>query len=202
MPKSLLLAGLLLGLASCQSERLRLSPTGVYSTAASFRQQQPSLAGSQVSRSWLRRRVFVADPAASGSRTKVSLDTVWGYAGANGRAYRVFKRGTYQVEQPDTLTIYSQQELKYLPNSSPGSNVLLPETNYYFSAGLAGPVQPLTKKNLRRAFANNPTFLQLLQHLKWSQALTASPAQPTVSRTYKIVDLYRQSLALPTAQPC
>ena len=187
MLKSLLLATLLPGLVSCEVSH-PLYPTGIYRTAVTFRQRQPSLAGTKADLTAFQHKVFVIDKAnRSSPRIKIALDSVWGYATTDGQAYRTYQRGAYKVAQEDTLMIYSRHVGK--------------TTNYYFSAGLAGPVIPLNKKRLRREFANNTVFINLLDQLRWYESPLALVQAPTSYKTYKVAALYRQSLTLPGNQP-
>ena len=196
MPKNLLFIGLLLGLAACQTTRT-FYPTGIYATAAAFRQQRPSLAGTQAGRAFFQRKAFVVNPAVGRARTKVPFDNLWGYAAADGRAYRVFRNQEFQVEQADTLTIYSQL-------ISTGPTAATPqqyERHFYFSVGLAGPVQALTTRRLKQTFAHNPAFLDLLKRRPWLESIVATDRRPDGLETYRLVTLYRQSLALATTPP-
>lgn len=190
MIKYLLLAGLL-GLAGCQTSRPQ-SPTGIYKTAAAFRRQQPSLAGLNAGKVFLARKVYVLNaPGSSERRTKVSLDSVWGYAGANHAAYRLYKHAAYEVEQADTLSIYSRLV----------SNGKTQQRIYFFSQGLTGPVQRLSKKYLKQTYADNPRFLDQLASMKWYHSLAFHESPPAGPRSFRLATLYRQSLGLPTISP-
>jgi hypothetical protein len=184
MLKSLLLVAAVGGLAGCQASR-PFYPTGLYRTAADFRNQQPALPGTKAGRTSFGRKAFVVETAGSTShRTKIPLDSLWGYA-AEGWAYRIFRRGVCKVKQNDTLVIYSQHVGK--------------STHHYFSAGLTGPVTLLTKKKLQQAFATNNAFITLLKQLKWHESVLAVQQAPGSYKSYRIVALYRQSLGLPTS---
>lgn len=196
MSKILPFTGLLLGLAACQTSR-PFYPTGIYTTAAAFRQRQPSLPGTQAGRAFFQRKAFVVSRVGGRPRTKVPFDNLWGYAGADGRAYRVFQRREYQVEQADTLTIYSQLLTTTATPSAPQQF----QQQYYFSAGPDGPVQVLSMRRLKRTFATNRAFLSLLKQRPWLESLVATDRQPGTSPTYRLVRLYRQSLALPAQPP-
>ncbi|QKG55625.1 hypothetical protein GKZ68_02615 [Hymenobacter sp. BRD128] len=186
MVKQLLWAGLL-GLAGCQTSRPQ-SPTGIYKTAAAFRQRQPSLAGLNAGKVFLARKVYVVNAPGSGERrTKVSLDSVWGYAGSNHVAYRLYKHAAYEVEQADTLSIYSRLT----------SNGKTQQRIYFFSQGLTGPVQRLSKKYLKQAYADNPRFLDPLASMKWYHSLAFYESPPAGPRSFRVVALYRQSLGMP-----
>jgi hypothetical protein len=187
MLKPLLLAALLLGLVGCEASH-PLYPTGIYRTAAAFRRRQPSLAGTKAGLTAFQHKVFVINQLSkSARRTKTALDSVWGYAAADGQAYRTYRRGAYKVAQEDTLMIYSRHEGK--------------ATHFYFSTGLAGPVIALNKKMLRQTFADNTAFINLLGQLRWYESPLAPVQAPTTYKTYKIAALYRQSLTLPGTQP-
>jgi hypothetical protein len=178
---------LLFGLAACQSSR-PLSPTGIYKTAQAFRQQRPSLPGTNAGRVFLARKLYVVAPAGSGkARAKIALDSVWGYAGANHEAYRVYRRRAYRVEQADTLAMYSQVV----------SNGKSQQTIYFFSQGLNGPVERLSKKRLKQAYAAYPHFLELLGSVKWYQSLAAYEVPAAGTRSFRLVSLYRQAIGLP-----
>jgi hypothetical protein len=191
MRHALIVSTLLLGAAACQSSR-PLSPTGIYKTAEAFRQQQPSLPGSRAGRVLFSRKLYVLAPTGSGKqRTKVAVDSVWGYAGANQEAYRIYRHRAFRVEQADTLSVYSRVV------SSGKSR----QTIYYFSQGLNGPVERLSKKYLKRTYASSPRFLELLGSLKWYQSVAAYESPAAGPRSYRLVSLYRQSLGLPAAHP-
>jgi hypothetical protein len=187
MRHPLVFSALLVGLAACQSSR-PLSPTGIYKTAQAFRQQQPSLPGTNAGRVFMGRKLYVVAPTSSGKqRTKIALDSAWGYAGANHEAYRLYRRQAYRVEQADTLAVYSRVV----------SNGRSQQIVYYFSQGLNGPVERLSKKRLKRAYAASPSFLALLGSVKWYQSLAAYEAPASGPRSFRLVSLYRQSLGLP-----
>jgi len=188
---ALLLSTLLLGAAACQTGR-PLSPTGIYKTAGAFRQQQPSLLGDRAGQLLFSRKLYVVAPAGSSKlRTKIASDSVWGYAGANREAYRLYRRLAYRVEQVDTLSVYSRVV----------SNGKSQHTIYYFSQGLSGPVMRLSKKYLKRTYAGNSRFLELLASLKWYQSVAAYESPAMGPRAFRLVALYRQSLGLPASYP-
>jgi hypothetical protein len=190
----LVAASLALSLSACQSSRL-VYPTGIYKSAASFRQQRPNTPGTQAGRVLFQRKLFVETAAAGGhDRTKVALDSAWGYAAANGAAYRVYRRQAFRVEQVDSLVLYSHQD--YLPDPAyvATATPLHHTTRYYFSNGLTGPVQLLTRKRLKRTFATNLAFVRLLDQ-RLFHSLTAREQQGSDPNTYRVVALYRQSLA-------
>ena len=189
--KLLLSAALGLGLSACQTGRPPY-PTGIYRTAADFRQQRPALAGAKAGRVFLARKVFVTNaPGSVERRTKVSQDSTWGYAGADHQAYRLTRHGAYRVEQTDTLMVYSRQE-----GSGRQRRIA-----YYFSAGLSSPVHPLSNRWLKRTYPDNIVFLQSLKHAKWYQPLAAHAQQPLALKSFWLVALYRQSLGLPASYP-
>lgn len=177
-----LLLGALALLAACQGTR-PLYPTGLYRTAGDFRLHRPALAGFRAGRVPLARKLYVR--TAPGEHQKVPLDSLWGYAGADHEAFRVYQRGTYQIEQVDTVVVYSRHK---------GKNI-----HYYFSAGLAGPVIQLSSHKLKQAFASNPTFLRLLKQRRWYQSLDATQSPAGAPKAYRLVALYRQSLGLPAS---
>ena len=189
-------AGLALGLAGCQSSRA-VYPTGIYQSAISFRQQRPSTPGTQAGRVVFRHKLFVEAATPTGShRTKVAMDSAWGYADAQGSAYRVYRGQAYRVAQVDSLVVYTHQE--YLPDPAyvATATPLRPTTQYYFSNGLTGPVQFLNRKRLKRTFAANRAFVQLLDRQLFT-SLTATTRQAPDPGAYRVVALYRQSLAQP-----
>ena len=193
----LVVVSLTLSLAGCQSSRL-VYPTGIYKSATSFRQQRPNTPGTQAGRVLFQRKLFVETAAAGGhDHTKVALDSAWGYAAANGAAYRVYRRQAFRVEQVDSLVLYSHQE--YLPDPAYAATAtpLQHTTRYYFSNGLNGPVQLLTRKRLKRTFATNLAFVQLLDQ-RLFHSLAAREQQGSDPNTYRVVALYRQSLAFAT----
>lgn len=180
------LLALLLGslaLPACRSSLLTY-PSGLYRTAADFRQHQLTPVGTGASRLVL--ACQASRQAGPGERRQLPLDSLWGYAGIDRAAYRVYRCRAYQVEQADTLAVYS-----VLVGTSKRSH-----RAYYFSSGLGGPVERLPKRRLRQAFASNPTFLALLGQLPWQQLLSDPVAG---SGGYRVVALYRQALALPAA---
>ncbi len=180
-----------LALAGCQTS-YPTYPTGIYRTAAELRQQQPSLPGTQARTNFFHSKLLVTNPDGAGSagvqRLKVPADSAWGYANG-GRAYRVCRQGRYRgefrVEQRDTLTVYSRPEGKTVA--------------YYVSVGLHGPLVPLYQRALRRAFADNSTFLASLARLRWYESSQVAVRVPTGGWRFRVVDFYRQSLGLPPA---
>ena len=193
MRYTLLAASLALGLSACQISRTTY-PTGIFTSAAAFRQRQPSLVGDKAGRVVFRRKLFVEGPTTP--RTTVAMADAWGYADTRGTAFRVFKGHPFQVEQADSLVLYSNQEYKsdpaYVATATPNKLT----TAYYFSRGLTGPVQPLTRRRLRRTFADSPTFLGLLDQ-RPHRSLLANQSPATAPPSYRVVALYRQSLAQP-----
>jgi hypothetical protein len=189
--KFLVLVGPGLMLGACQASRPPY-PTGIYRTAADFKQQRPALAGTNAGQVFLARKVFVTNASGSADRrTKVLRDSTWGYAGADHQAYRLTEHGAYRVEQSDTLMMYSRQE-----GSGRQQRIA-----YYFSAGPSSPVHPLNNKWLKRTYPNNAAFLQSLNHAKWYQSLATHVQQPPALKSFRLVSLYRQSLGLPTSYP-
>ncbi len=177
------------GLASCQTTR-PFFPTGVYATGTAFQHQHPSLAGTDTGPTFLHRKITVDNPAGSErKRVKIPQDSLWGYATAKGRAFRLFQKQHYEIVQADSFVLYSQVRPSLTSQlQQPGE---LTTTDYFFSVGYNGPVLQLRKKTLRRAFATNPAFLRLLKQNKWNHPLLAYDEQ---ARRYRIVALYQESL--------
>lgn len=157
-------------------------PTGVYKTAGAFLRQVPTLAGTGAHRTFFNTSIVVVNRgSAEVCRTKYPRNAVWGYVDGGGGSWRIVHNQSYQVEQTaDSLAVYSQHV---------GGKA--PHTNYFFSNGLAGPVQRLSKRGLRNVFMNDlPEFVRLVSALRWFQGLTGSVAP---SAEYRVVSLYRQA---------
>lgn len=171
-------------LAACQGTR-PLYPVGLYRTAADFRVHHPTPVGTRAGRVLPARAAYVE--TSFDARRRVALDSLWGYAGVDGAAYRVYRHQAYQLEQVDTLTIYS-----VLTSADKRSF-----RSYYFSSGLNGPVQHLTRRQLQQTFAGNPAFLVLLRQLPWYQPARGVASSQVGAGGFWVVALYRQALGLP-----
>ncbi|WP_345238506.1 hypothetical protein [Hymenobacter saemangeumensis] len=161
-------------------------PTGVYRTAAQYRRQQPAPACSDVRLSDKRGSLVVTQQRGPARlKTLVPLDSVWGYVNGNGRSYRLYRGEEFQIQQADTLSIYSFQHLSHGPyQPSTGS--------YFFSRGLNGMIFPLTQKNLRLAYeASNPAFVEAIKDLGFTQSLSD---YDVAAGSFRVVKLYRSTL--------
>jgi hypothetical protein len=89
-------------------------------------------------------------------RVVLDPDQVWGYETRNGQRYRHFDRQYYQLRELSPITIYSQTYSTMI-GTAPQT-----QTDYFFSRTPDAPVYPLRKRFLRKAFADDPTFVRLI----------------------------------------
>lgn len=81
---------------------------------------------------------------------------VWGYETRTGQRFRHFDREYYLLEELGPITIYSQT-FDYFLGGVPQT-----QTSYFFSRTPDAPIFPLRKRFLREAFADDPTFIRLI----------------------------------------
>jgi hypothetical protein len=173
-------------------------PVGVYRSAAQYRQQKPAPAGDDVRVSEKRGGLIVTRRSGPGRlKTIVPLDSAWGYVNGNGRSFRLFRGQEYQIQQADTLTIYSSLstgvagERMTRSMASVASNTYTAQ-RYFFSRGLTGLIFPLNEKNLRLAYeASNPAFVSALKTMGFTQSLSDYDAK---AGSFRVVQLYRQNM--------
>lgn len=99
-------------------------------------------------------------------------DSVWGYKNAEGALVRIFKGTHYHVDEWDTPVVYidyrKESVILQSPRTAIGKARLISSLNpsvyknYYFSKDINSPINPMTKKCLKREFSDNPAFLENL----------------------------------------
>ncbi len=78
---------------------------------------------------------------------------IFGFHECDGRDYRFVGTREYRILEARDVLVYSRRR--------GGRHT---HYQYFFSAGAAGPVLPLTREHLKRAFSNNHAFLDALDH--------------------------------------
>jgi hypothetical protein len=183
-------------MAAAQQLPLR-AVVGLYRSAADFRQQRARPAASDVRLSEKRSGVMVIQGEGMGrSKTLVPTDSVWGYVDAKGHRYRLFRGSEFQIQQLDTIVIYSSisanisSQQSGLGAGGPGARVYTAQ-HYFFSRGLNGLIFPLSQKYVRAMFeASSPVFAAAVRNIGPTQALSDYDKR---AQSFRVVLLYRQS---------
>jgi len=162
-------------------------PVGIYRSAAQYHRRQPQPAATDVRRSDKKGSIVAIQQRGPGKlKIMVPLDSVWGYVSKKGSSFRLYQGAEYQIQQVDTITIYSNETMRQYMSA------IVADKAYFFSRGLAGKLYPLNEKNLRLAYeASNPAFVASMKTLSFSQSLTDYDA---AAGSYRVVQLYRASL--------
>jgi len=90
-------------------------------------------------------------------KKKYDKDEVWGYRNRKGIAYRLYERKEYEIRQMEGIIIYET------PVTAIVGELIYNDKKYYFSNGPDEPVYKLNYENLEKAFADNPTFLEIIK---------------------------------------
>jgi len=119
---------------------------GIYLSSQQLASNEPAVAGtvSPVNKSGGYLEVVNASTYAV---HRLPLAQVWGYTTAAGKAYRLVGRQSFAIERHDSLVVYSRQ--RTIQQSRSTHTV----TEYFYSVGLDGNLQPLTRRGLRQRFA-------------------------------------------------
>jgi hypothetical protein len=94
----------------------------------------------------------------SGDKTTVlNKDNVFGYRSSDNSFYRFYNRDQYKIiNHSEKILMYSLSTTEGAPRN------IHRVTNYYFSKDATSALYPLTKQNLKIAFANDPKFIELV----------------------------------------
>lgn len=180
------LAALVLLASSAQAQAYNQVP-GVYRTAEAYRRRQPQPAGSDAFFPDKRGMVVAVVPRGPQTvKLRIAPDSVWGYVSGKGRAYRLYRGQEYQLDQADTLCVYSSiSSATSGPQAGTSSG-----RQYYFSRGLTGLVFPLTVHYLREAYtASNPGFVTALGQLRFGESLSDFDKKTGL---FRVTTLYRK----------
>ncbi len=107
----------------------------------------------------------------NGDTRQYAKGEIYGFRTCDGRDYRFVGTREYQILEAKGASIYSAQ----YQAGREGDDLSLnddrrPVYAYFFSVSAAGPVLPLTRANLKRAFANNHAFHDALDQTFRSDA--------------------------------
>ncbi|MGZ4072917.1 MAG: hypothetical protein ACXVDZ_05355, partial [Bacteroidia bacterium] len=118
----------------------------------------------------------------NGKKIILKKEKIWGYQDEKGIYYRYENRQFYKVEQLDTIMIYSRNSCDSETNS----------TDYYFSKNKNSEIYTLSRKNLKKEFAQNSCFVEKLdKYLKWYNGFLSFDNN---SVGYIIVTFYKQCI--------
>lgn len=132
--------------------------SGIYLTAADYKEKQLHLAGDQSTNNKLRLNDFFGGRTLTlshnGQRHEFSKDSIYGYRTQDGSDYRLYKNYStpYKILENGSLVIY---EIKQPGNKQNGFKPLI---RYYFSDGADGEVKMLSLANLKNTFKDQPAF--------------------------------------------
>lgn len=136
--------------------------SGVYLTAADYSNQHLSFEGDCRSKAHrlelhdVLNKPYI-DVTHESEKRRYSKNHLFGFRSCDGRDYRFSSKLEYQILESRELYIYSH-EVK----ESRGKGMPQTIRTYYFSAGSAGEILPLTLENLKRGFPENHKFHDLL----------------------------------------
>jgi hypothetical protein len=102
-----------------------------------------------------------------GKKYSYKKSDVYGFKDCDNKVYRLYKNEVYAIAEAGDIYIYTQTENITQTKGFKVVNV------YYFSAGADGEVLRLNMNNLKRAFAGNDKFLELLDASFVTSALSA-----------------------------
>ncbi|RAJ33018.1 hypothetical protein [Pedobacter cryoconitis] len=132
--------------------------SGIYLTAADYKEKQLHLAGDQSTNNKLRVNDFFGGKTLTlnhnGQRHEFSKDSIYGYRAQDGNDYRFYKSysSPYKILESGSLVIY---EIKQPGNKQNGFKPII---RYYFSDGADGEVNLLSLANLKNTFKDQPAF--------------------------------------------
>ena len=142
--------------------------SGIYLSAADYTERRLSLEGDCTSAAHkLEQHNIVHKPyieITHGTETRrYAKSELYGFRACDGREYRFVENREYEILESSPIAIYTIQvparEAKDLARDRPTTRL------YFFGAGPAGEVLPLTRNNLKRAFPDNHTFHDALDQM-------------------------------------
>ncbi|MBB5623481.1 hypothetical protein HDE69_004567 [Pedobacter cryoconitis] len=132
--------------------------SGIYLTAADYKNNQLHLAGDLSTNNKLRLNDFFGGKTLTvshkGQNHEFSKDSIYGYRDKHGSDYRLYKSYStpYKILENGKIVIY---EIKQPGNKQNGFKPLV---RYYFSDGADGEVYLLSLDNLKKSFKDQPAF--------------------------------------------
>ncbi|AMP98530.1 hypothetical protein AY601_1615 [Pedobacter cryoconitis] len=132
--------------------------SGIYLTAADYKNKQLHLAGDQSTNNKLRLNDFFGGKTLrishNGENHEFSKDSIYGYRDKDGSDYRFYKSYStkYKILENGSVVIYKTEQAG---NKQTGFKPLV---QYYFSNGVAGEIHLLSLANLKRTFKDQPAF--------------------------------------------
>jgi hypothetical protein len=89
--------------------------------------------------------------------TVLNKDSVYGYRSDDNSFYRFYKSDEYKIiNHTEKILMYSLSTTEGAPRN------IHQVTNYYFSKDAGSTIYPLTKQNIKTAFANDTKFIELV----------------------------------------
>ncbi len=126
--------------------------------------------------------------SANGEKHSFDKSTANGYRNRDGKTYRLFGKGEYQVLDTAYFSLYYGYEQV---EKSKGKS-LVKTDEYFFSRTTESPIQLLTVENLKMAFPDNLPFHYAIEaEFKSDQELIA---YDPYYKGYKLKYVYNQSL--------
>jgi hypothetical protein len=119
-----------------------------------------------------------------GKKQVFAKSGIFGFS-KDGHDYRFFNNVEYRILSAKGLLIYSHSTLV---QQGKGPK---PTEQYYFSAGLSDPIQPLTIANIKNVYAKYPKFTYAVESLFKNDGDLA--AYDGYNKQYKIAWLYSQN---------
>ena len=84
------------------------------------------------------------------SSLNISFNSVWGYRRRNDYPIRIVSNSHYTLLRTTPVYVYRQGSIK--------------TTHYFFSVDLDGQLYSLTKKQLRKTFIDDSTYIAIVKH--------------------------------------
>ena len=113
-----------------------------------------------------------------GQRIRYEKSQIFGVRDCDGRTIHFFRNADYQVAEAGPIVIYETPVYETRGFVNPKT------TRYFFSVGLEGGVLPLTKANLKAAFAQNARFVALVDQVFATDSELAE--YDKLHRTYRV----------------
>src|ERR1700722_10576675 len=139
--------------------------SGIYKTAQDFKENKLSfISNCDSSSAKIKLHHFSSGKyiavVNTGKKHRFNKDSIFGYHNCKGSDYRFYKsyNSEYQIVENKGMVIYS---VLAADQSYSGKGLKMIYT-YFFSKGLSSDIFPLTVANLKKAFAENNTFSNML----------------------------------------
>jgi hypothetical protein len=98
----------------------------------------------------------------SGAKYKLKGSEVYGFRNCEGKIFRYYRHGTYQLAEAGNVYIYTRER------NVAQSKGFITTVDYFFSTSADGEIMPLHKAALEKAYSYNEGFLARLQYFRGS----------------------------------